>query len=69
MDRTPVASSDIAEIGYDKEAIVLEILFHSEGIYQYFDVPEWVYQGLLTAESVGKFFHANVKDIFRYTRL
>lgn len=49
MNRTPVSSSNLASIGYDHESMVLEIKFHSGGIYQYFNVPESVYQGLMPA--------------------
>lgn len=69
MERTPVVSSDLSEVGYDPTTMVLEIVFHSGGTYQYFDVPETVYQELLSSESIGRFFHAHVKNNYRYTRL
>ena len=41
LNRIPVASSNIASVGYDREAHILEIEFHHGAIYQYFDVPKY----------------------------
>lgn len=69
MNRIPVSSSDVAEIGYDMATMTLEVAFHSGGVYQYFDVPEIVYQEFARASSIGKFFHANIKNNYRYAKV
>lgn len=69
MQRTPVNSSNIAEVGYDSNSMTLEIVFHSGGVYQYFDVPESEYHGLMQAGSKGQYFHTNIKDNYRYAKL
>lgn len=69
MKRVPVTSSNIAEVGYDATTQTLEIMFNDGAIYQYFDVPQAVYEGMLASGSVGKFFHAHVKGSYRYARL
>jgi hypothetical protein len=69
MQRTPVSSSTIAEVGYDSGSMTLEIAFHSGGTYQYFDVPELEFEGLIQASSKGQYFHANIKDNYRYGKL
>jgi hypothetical protein len=69
MNRTPVSSSDVAEIGYDADTMTLEVAFHSGSLYQYFDVPDSVYQEFMRANSKGKFLHANIKNCYRYTKL
>jgi hypothetical protein len=56
-------------VGYDKPTNILEIEFNSGGVYQYYDVPSAVYQGLMNASSHGKYFHAHIKDIYRYAKL
>lgn len=61
MDRTPVSSTNLKSVGYDAVNRVLEIEFHDGGIYQYFNVPESKYEGLMKAESHGKYFDANIK--------
>lgn len=69
MNRTSVISTDVAEIGYDVDTMTLEVVFHKGGVYQYFDVPEVVYQEFLRADSKGKFLHANIKNNYRYAKL
>jgi len=61
MNRTSVSSSNLASVGYDPENMILEIEFQHGGIYQYFDVPESVYQSLMNADSHGKYFDAYIK--------
>ena len=68
MDRTPVESSNIASIGYDAGTGTLEMEFHNGKIYQYFDVPEHVYQDIMSASTHGQFFHQNIRGIYRYAR-
>ena len=69
MIRQPVSSSNLSSIGYDSESHTLEIEFHSGGVYQYFDVPQSVYDALMSAPSHGSFFHRNVRDKYRYTKI
>lgn len=61
MNRTPVSSSNIASVGYDPENRILEIEFHNGSIYQYFNISESVYKGLMNADSHGKYFDAYIK--------
>jgi len=62
MQRIPVESSNLASVGYDPKIEVLEIEFHSGGIYQYSGVPQSIYDGLMNAASKGKYFHQNIKN-------
>lgn len=61
MNRTPVSSSNLASVGYEPESMILEIEFRNGGIYQYFNIPESVYSGLMSADSHGKYFDAYIK--------
>lgn len=63
----PVISSDIASIGY--EGGTLHIKFKSGGIYAYYNVPQSVYSGLMSAGSHGKYFHAYIKGKYGDTRI
>ena len=69
MDRVPVVSTDLAEIGYDSSSMTLEVLFLKGGLYHYFDVPESIFLELLQADSKGRFLNINIKNNYRYTRL
>ena len=62
MDRKYVSSSNIASIGYDLKAQILEVEFLNGSIYQYYDVPEELYVGLMAADSHGKYLNEYIKN-------
>ena len=61
MERKHVSSSNLKSVGYDSSSQILEIEFLHGGIYQYFDVPESEYHGLMSASSKGQYFDRNIK--------
>lgn len=61
MKRQSVVSSNLASVGYDAENEILEIEFNVGGVYQYFEVPENVYEELMSASSHGQYFDRNIK--------
>lgn len=69
MNRVPVNSSNILEIGYDPSTQTLEILFKNGNIYQYFDVPQNVHDSLISASSMGQFLSKEIKGNYRYARI
>ena len=64
--RIPVASSNIASVGYDVENKILEIEFHHGAVYQYFDVPKKVYEELMNSPSQGAYFMNEIKSKIKY---
>jgi hypothetical protein len=67
MPRQPVKSSDIASIGYEARTSTLEVEFLMGAIYQYYGVPQSVYEGLMQAKSHGSYLAHYVKDAgYRY---
>jgi len=68
IKRIPVASSNIATVGYDKEAHILEIEFHHGAVYRCLDVPEKVYEELMNSPSQGAYFMNELKDKFKYQK-
>ena len=69
MNRTPVSSSNLAAVGYDPASQTLEIEFRDSSLYQYFDVSQAVVDGLLAAASLGSYFHAQIRGVYRYARV
>lgn len=61
MKRQSVDSSNLASVGYDVNSNTLEIEFNSGGVYQYLNVPESVYRGLMNASSHGQYFDVYIK--------
>lgn len=69
MERVSVSSSNLVSVGYDVDTMTLEVEFNGGGIYQYYDVPEYVYQELMSAASIGSYLHHNVKSSFSYAKI
>ena len=61
-------SSMISAFGYDETERILEIAFHSSGIYRYFDVPLDVFEGLRDAPSKGSYLRSMIVDMYDYEK-
>lgn len=61
-------SATMARFGYEKASEILSIEFKKGGVYQYFDVPESIFEALKAAASKGQYFAQNVKGVFRFAR-
>ena len=68
MHMVPVSSSNLVAVGYDAATQTLRIQFHS-GTYDYYNVPEHVYHGLLNAPSKGQYHHNHIKHAYPYRRI
>ncbi len=69
MERVSVSSSNIRAIGYDPSTSTLEVEFTTGSIYQYHGVPQEEYDALINAASKGKYFGANIKNKYPFTKL
>ncbi|MNC76807.1 hypothetical protein D3C75_1286100 [compost metagenome] len=69
MERVSVSSSNIASVGHDESSQILEVEFLNGSMYEYYDVPEHVYQELITASSVGSYFAQRVKNVYGFSRV
>ena len=61
-----ITSSLLASVGYRPDTETLEVRFHSGAVYQYFNVPAFIYHGLLGATSCGRFFNQHIRHHFPY---
>lgn len=69
MERTPVSSTDIRAIGYDVDTQTLEIEFTKGSVYQYAGVPVGEYEAMMNADSKGKYFNANIRGRYSFSKL
>lgn len=69
MDRVPVESSVIGEVGYNESSRTLEILFRSGAIYLYYFVPVAVRDALMAADSKGTYFNKQIKGVYEHHRI
>ncbi len=64
-----VNSSNIARIGYDAEASILEMEFKNGNAYEYYEVPQYEYDNLMVADSKGKYANKNIYKRYRQSRI
>ncbi len=64
-----VSSRNIRSVGYDAEALIMAVEFHSCGIYQYSNVSETVHHGLMQASSEGSYFRRFIRNQYSFGRL
>jgi hypothetical protein len=69
MNRTPVTSSNLASVGYDPAQQTLEIEFQTGSVYQYYDVPQEIYDALMAAESHGQYFTSQIRSNYLYRQI
>ncbi len=69
MHRQLVNSSSLRSVGYDPRSRMLEIEFHGGGVYQYFDVPQTVFDELFAQDLLGSYFNAEIRDAYMYVRV
>lgn len=69
IEMTSVKSSLLDKVGYDPETKTLVIqMNNSSDVYTYEDVPQSVYDGLLAADSKGRFYVKKIKGRYDVTR-
>ena len=69
MRRHPVSSTSIMTIGYERDIEVLEVEFLNGRVYQYHGVPERLYRQIINAPSVGRCFHALIRNQYPYSQV
>lgn len=66
---TPIKDSRIIKAaGYDNELETLYVRFR-KATYEYYDVPEKIYQELLKAPSAGSYFIKNIQKTYNYNKV
>lgn len=61
-------SSNIARFKYDAASQVLSVEFINGGVYNYFDVPKFVFEEMQSAGSRGQYLAQRIKGTYRYAR-
>lgn len=69
QERKLVKSSNLRFVTYDPGTRILEVEFASGSQYRHFDVPPELYDGLIKAESAGRFYSQNLANKFGYAKV
>ena len=68
MEWKVMASSTVERVAYNASSMTLSVEFKNGGVYEYFDVPQQVYDDFLVAASPGGFLAQEIKPHYRYAR-
>ena len=69
MKLKPVESEMLVAAGYDQKSHSLYAVFRTGETYRYKNVPSFIYELLMSAESKGRFMHKYVLNRFDYERV
>ena len=69
MDMVPVSSRNLSAVGYEPSSAILRIQFNNGKLYEYYDVPQYIYDELVAAESKGSYAHKNIYKAFRQSEI
>lgn len=61
-------SLNITRFAYDGATHVLSVEFKKGGTYNYFDVPQTLFEAMQNAPSKGQFLAQSIKGSYRYAR-
>ena len=65
-----VNSTNIDSVGYNADTQTLTVKFKVSGqTYEYLNVPQTLYEGLMASESKGKYINDNIRSQFNYRRV
>ena len=64
-----VESSNLHSVRYDDEQEILLLKFLNGSVYEYYDVPEEVYDELITADSKGSYAYHNICYNYVYNKI
>ncbi len=69
MQRQHITSSSLESVGYDEDSQTLEIEFKKGTVYEYLSVPSATHNGLMNADSHGKYFRKYILEKFTTVKI
>jgi hypothetical protein len=69
MQMIDVESSMLSAVGYDPATQTLRALFNSGKTYDYFEVPQEVYDQLIESDSKGHYMNDAIIDLYPYRQV
>ena len=68
MKFEPAKSTMLLGVRYDEALFELEVIFRTGEKYRYKNVPQFVFEGLMNAESQGQYMRKYILDRFDFER-
>ena len=63
------SGTNILDIHHDSFERKLTIHFLGGGKYEYYNVPQEVYQDILLSKNKSKVFNEKIKDVYKYKKI
>ena len=65
MQMISVNSSAISAVGYDPHSKIMSITFKQGSTYDFCGVPQHIFDGLISANSVGSYYNSHIRDMYQ----
>lgn len=62
-------SSNIVRFAYDPQSQILAVEFKAGSTYNYYDIPELIFEQMKAAQSKGQFLAQQIKGRYRFARI
>ena len=69
MEMIPVDSRNISAVGYDSESATLKIQFNNGRAYEYYNVPEYEFDNLMSAGSKGQYANQHIYKVYSQSEI
>jgi KTSC domain-containing protein len=69
MNRTGVTANGIAQVGYEDGSEILEIEFSSGKVFQFFNVPQKMFNQLMSTSHKEIYYEREILERFPYKRI
>jgi hypothetical protein len=54
---------------YSSETRMLSVVFQNGRVYEYFEIPKTVFEGLMRSQHKGGYYNRQIKSRFKYRRV
>lgn len=69
MNRTAITANGISQVGYEQGSQILEIEFASGNVFQFFNVPEKMFDQFMSSAHKEFYYERNIYERFPYKRI
>ena len=69
MNNSSRAASIISAIGYSPKSQTLEVVFSNEAAYQFYNVPEELYEQLMQSGVKENYFREHIRYVYSFSRV
>ena len=69
MQRRAANPTSIYSAGYNQNTLTFEVELQSGKVFQYYDLPQKVYEEFTQAKSKTLFYNAKIRDVYAFSRI